>query len=245
MARVSLIGLTNETGDGVFHGANNYAEFGMRCKITTYDVKYSRIMGILRNITSDVTSSGAVLEIFHGVQFYDVGSDSQLDMQDMLSRVSLENSPNDLRQLWEQLMSVKVLSVIGAVAESRESLQQQTRVNLLVAKVPWLSLALLLGVTLLQVVLATHVIISIYWRNTVKLKDQRCGNQLTTAGGSWGLFQVPAISALSVDHASANSGLPTEELNAARMLRVGVKDGAGDHVQLVLVEPRVQNMLEG
>lgn len=64
-----------DNGD-FFSGAFSYSDFGMRCKITIYDVEYSRIMGILQNIMSDVTSSGAVLEIFHGVQFYNVVSDS-------------------------------------------------------------------------------------------------------------------------------------------------------------------------
>jgi hypothetical protein len=244
-ARVSLIGMTKVPNNGdVFSGAYTYSEFSMRCKITTYDVEYSRIMGILQNVTSDVTSSGAVLEIFHGVQFYDVASDSQLDIQDMMSRASLEDSLNDLRERWEQLMSVKVMSAIGAVAESRKALLQQTRKTMLVAKVPWLSLILLLAVTLLQVALAAHVIISTYFKNTIMLKDQRCGNQLTTAGGPWGLFQEPAVSELSIHHAPQKSRLPTEDEPAAITLRIKVEDRPDDHVQFVLVGPRDKNVRE-
>lgn len=79
-----------------------------------------------------------------------------------MSRASLEDLTNDLRKRWEQLMSVKVMSAIGAVAESREALLQQTREKMLVAKVPWFSLILLLAVTLLQMALAIYAIISTY-----------------------------------------------------------------------------------
>lgn len=76
------------------------------------------------------------------------------------------------------------------------------------------------------------------------LKDQRCGNQLTTAGGPWGLFQEPAVSELSIDHAPQKSRLPTEDEHAASTLRVKVEDRADDHVQFVLVGPRDQIVRE-
>lgn len=236
-ARVPLIGiLNNVTGNSdVFAGENRYAEFSMRCKITTYDVEYSRVAGTLQNTTSVISQNGSVLELFHGVQFYNVVSDSQLDVQDMLAQVSWQSSTDGLRREWEQLMSVKVMSAIGSVAKSGEALLQQTRENMLVAKVPWLSLVLLCAVTFLQVALGTQVIISTYWKNTLDLRDQKCGNQLSTAGAAWGTFQDAAVSELSLDYAPEKCGLPIEDLKRAEASRVVASDVLADHLGLILV----------
>jgi hypothetical protein len=102
-ARVQLIGIgANVKGnEDVFTGEHIYGELGMRCKLTTFDVAYSRVRGKLQDVTSSQTENGTALEIFHGVQFYDATSYSQLDSLEMLSQASLERTTAALRKKLE------------------------------------------------------------------------------------------------------------------------------------------------
>jgi hypothetical protein len=54
----------------VFMGEHVYIEFAMRCKLTTFDVEYSRVSGAFQDVSSNPTN-GSAFEIYHGIQFYD------------------------------------------------------------------------------------------------------------------------------------------------------------------------------
>jgi hypothetical protein len=242
-ARVSLIGIGADVmGNGdIFTGEHVYGELGMRCKLTTFDVIYSRVGGKLLNVLSSESTNGTALEIFHGVQFYDVTSDSQLDTLEMLSQASLEPTTAALRKTWEDLMSFKILSVIGSVMIPQSALQQQTRIRRLVAKIPWSSLALVCGVTLMQVALGCQIVLLIYVKNRVDFRDGLTGEQLSTPGACWGAFCPPAISLASLRLRPPTAGLRAEDVESGKYQRVGVVDDDGPCSRLILEELRAES----
>jgi hypothetical protein len=229
--RISFLGLGVDFkgNEDVFTGEHVYVEFAMRCKLTTFDVEYSRLSGTLEDVSSSPTN-GSVLEIFHGVQFYDVSTSSAFDLQEILAQVGLQPTTKDLARKWEILFSAKVLCVIGSVTTSRRPLLQQASTHMLVAKISWLAVAFMGCCTLAYVFVGLRIIVSTRRTNT---KEKLLGEVLSTPGAGFAAFQSPKNMMRSMRMSELADGSTLEQGND----RVSVEELPGVF-QLKTVAPR-------
>lgn len=198
-ARIGLVGLGEEFAGNsdTFVGQGKYVEFAMRCRISSFDVEYTRYSGSLQDIIASPMDNGTTLEIFHGVQFYSAATDSGADLSELLSQVSVQPSTDALARKWEKLFSVKVLSVIGAVTSGRNALMQQTRIEKLVAQIPWPSLGAVFICSLLFVWEALQILQTVYRGKSVHQMeegDRLLASQVSTPGLVFSAFLDPADS---------------------------------------------------
>jgi hypothetical protein len=138
-------------------------------------------------------------------------------------------------------MSIKILSVIGSVMTPQPALQQETRKSLLVAKIPWSSLALVSAVTLMQVALGWQIVLSTYVKSKVDFRDCLTGEHLSTAGACWVAFQKLATRLASLGLRPLTTGLDSEDVEFGKRLRVRVVDDEGPYSRLVLEELRADD----
>jgi hypothetical protein len=142
-ARISGWGL--QTGDdldssAIFNSAKTYYELAMSCRLTSYDVEYSRINGTFSDITTSATPNGSVVELAHGAELYiTVGGPSPF-YGDALLQVDVEPTTEALAAKFASLYSTYMMGTIGSVTTPREALALQTRTEKLVTRVPrvWL-----------------------------------------------------------------------------------------------------------
>jgi hypothetical protein len=188
-ARIGFIGLgvDFQGNQDVFMGEHDYIELAMRCKLTTFDVEYSRLNGTFQDVSSNPTN-GSVFEIYHGVQFYDSTTSSSFDLEEILAQAELQPTTQDLARKWEELFSTKILSVIGSVTTSRNSLLQQARIQMLVAKISWLAIAYLGCCSIVYVWVGLRTTVSAQRTNP---KEKLLGEILCTPGAGFVAFQSP------------------------------------------------------
>lgn len=128
-ARITLVSMQEHVIDNpdVFFGGHVYAELAMQCKITSFDVEYSRIRGKIVDIDVLAPTNGSILEMFHGVDGYDPTLDSNTSFLNMLDQSSLQATTAEFTAMWERLMSFLVLGRIASVLTPRRALQHQVR----------------------------------------------------------------------------------------------------------------------
>jgi hypothetical protein len=189
-ARISFIGLgvDFQGNQDVFMGEHVYVEFAMRCELTTFDVEYTRLSGTFQDVSTN-PNNGSVLEIYHGVQFYDSTDSSGFDLEEILAQAGLQPTTTDLARKWEMLFSTRILSVIGSVTTSRSPLLQQVRTQMLVAKISWLAIAYLGCCTAIYILVGLRTIVSARRTNP---KEKLLGEVLCTPGAGFAAFQSPA-----------------------------------------------------
>lgn len=134
----------------LFIHKHTYIDFAMRCKMTMFEVNYTRLNSTLTDLSLSDTN-GSIFEIFHGVQYYDILTSTAWELQEVLAQSGLQNTTAKIAREWEHLFTIKVLGVVGSVLEKRQALLQQSRKHLLVARVPWPALGFLCFCTLLYV----------------------------------------------------------------------------------------------
>lgn len=195
-SRILLAGLgSNTTGNpDVFGGQHTYIELAMRCKITSFDIEYSRVRGIIRDVVSRPTPNGSVLEIYHGVRTYDPTVDSGSDLLEILSQAALQESTENFAIKWEKLFSTQVLGLIGSTLTPRISLQQQTREMVLVAMVPWWAPAMITFCCLTYVVLGVWTMLC---KRKMSPGERLLGDQMSTPGEIWKAFRPWDVIVLS------------------------------------------------
>jgi hypothetical protein len=205
-SRIPIVGLGgNTTGNpDVFRAQHTYIELAMRCKITSFDIEYSRVRGIIRDVVSRPTPNGSVLEIYHGVRTYDPTSDSGSDLLEILSQASLQESTENFAIKWGKLFLTQVLGVIGSTLTPRISLQQQTREIVLVAMVPLWSPVIITLCCLTYVVLGVRLMLC---KRKMSPGERLLGDQMSTAGEIWKAFRPWDVIVLSEnEHASQLHG---------------------------------------
>jgi hypothetical protein len=229
--RIGFIGLgvDFQGNQDVFMGEHTYIEFAMRCKLTTFEVEYSRVNGTLQDVSSNPTN-GSVLEIFHGVQFYDLTTSSAFDLQEILAQAGLQPTTKDLARKWEKLFSTKILSVIGSVTTPRSPLLQQARTRMLVAEISWLAIAYLGFCSIIYVLAGLYTIVSA--RRTDPM-ERLLGEVLCTPGAGFAAFQSPTNMMRSMRMTKLDDGSRLDQGNDL----VDV-EGLPGMFQLKIVTPR-------
>jgi hypothetical protein len=152
-------------------GAPSYAEFVLRCSLTTYEAEYSWVNGSIEDVSLSTSPNGTLLEIFHGSQFYFQVTGGDHDLQDYLQQAALQNTSNAFAAAFANLYSTKILSTIGAYATGQTASQEQTRTRLLVAKVQVSALGALVGCSLAYTVLGIGLAIGAYRASSTDVRD--------------------------------------------------------------------------
>lgn len=112
----------------------DYQGFVLSCSYQTWDVDYTSYDQRPQDFNISPTKNGSVAEIYHGyLQPFSLGgADSQL--QDMLQQAIRTNTSQQFADVWADLYSQQILSVIGAFTSPRANLEEQTRTRVVVTK---------------------------------------------------------------------------------------------------------------
>lgn len=137
-ARISGEGL--QTGDdlnssAIFNSKKGYYELAMSCRLTSYDVEYSRINGTFTNITTSASPNGSVIELAHGAELYITFSGPSPFYGDALLQADMEPTTEALAAKFGSLYAFYMMGTIGSVTTPREALALQTRTEKLVTRV--------------------------------------------------------------------------------------------------------------
>jgi hypothetical protein len=200
----------------------NYAEFVLRCSLTTYKVEYSWVNGSIEVVSLSASPNGTLLEIFHGSQFYFQVTGGDHDLQDYMQQAALQNTTNTFATTFANLYSTKILSTIGAYAMGQTTLQEQTRTPLLVAKVRVSALGALVGCSLAYTVLGIGLAISAYRVSSTDVSD--IAAQLSLPGLTAAAFGEKQIYAS--EYGGARSGAVFNEKLIRRETSRVVVDGS-------------------
>jgi hypothetical protein len=203
-------------------GMPNYAEFVLRCSLTTYEVEYSWVNRSIENVSFSISPNGTLLEIFHGSQFYFQVTGGDHDLQDYLQQAALQNTSNTFASAFANLYSTKILSTIGAYATGQTTLQEQTRTRLLVAKVQVSALGALVGCSLAYTVLGIGLAITAYRVSSIDVRD--IAAQLSLPGLTAAAFGEKNVYAS--EHGGARSGAVFNEKLTRRETSRVVVDGS-------------------
>jgi hypothetical protein len=205
-------------------GAPNYADFVLRCSLTTYEVEYSWVNGSIEDVSLSTSPNGTLLEIFHGSQSYIQVTGGDHDLQDYLQQAALQNTSNTFATAFANLYSTKILSTIGAYATGQTALQEQTRTRLLVAKVQVSALGALVGCSLAYTVLGIGLAISASRASSTDVRD--IAAQLSLPGLTAAAFGKKAY--VSEYGRASNGAVFNEKLTRRETSRV-VVDGSPQH----------------
>jgi hypothetical protein len=203
-------------------GAPNYAEFVLRCSLTTYEVEYSWVNGSIEDVSLSTSPNGTLLEIFHGSQPYIQVTGGDHDLQDFLQQAALQNTSNTFAIAFANLYSIKILSTIGAYAAGQTALQEQTRTRLLVAKVQLSALGALVGCSLAYTVLGIGLTISAYRASSTDVRN--IAAQLSLPGLTAAAFGEKKVYAS--EYGKAGSGAVFNEKLTRRETSRVVVDGS-------------------
>lgn len=206
-------------------GAPNYAEFVLRCSLTTYEVEYSWVNGSIEDVSLSTSPNGTLLEIFHGSQPYIQVTGGDHDLQDYLQQAAFQNTSNAFAIAFANLYSIKILSTIGAYAAGQTALQEQTRTRLLVAKVQVSALGALVGCSLAYTVLGIGLAISAYRASSTDVRN--IAAQLSLPGLTAAAFGEKKVYAS--EYGKASSGAVFNEKLTRRETSRVVVDGSPHH----------------
>ena len=137
-ARISGKGLRardNLNSSDLFDSAKTYYELAMSCRLTSYDVEYSRINGTFGNITTSASPNGSVIELAHGDELYITIDGPSPFYGDALLQADMEPTTKALAAKFGSLYSFHMMGTIGSVTTPREALALQTRTEKLVTRV--------------------------------------------------------------------------------------------------------------
>jgi hypothetical protein len=148
-ASQQLAGVNLGTDPEISTGAD-YLSFVLRCSYQTFEVEYTSQEGRLENFDATTTKNGSIAEIYHGFisQLSLGGSDTNTQLQNILSTAVLQPNAASLAKKWAQQHSKQILSVIGAFTSPRGNSEEQSRKSILVTKLPIPALAVLLTLNL-------------------------------------------------------------------------------------------------
>jgi hypothetical protein len=169
-----LAGLPLNSDPGIFVDPDNsrpWADFVLQCSLTSYEVDYTWVQGSVQNASFVPTSNGSLLEIFHGSQFYISINDGGFDLQDYMLQAALQNTSEQFAKTWANLYSTKILSTMGAYSSSRGTALEQSRTQLLVAKVQISALAALVACSLAYTALGIALGISACRASAIDVRD--------------------------------------------------------------------------
>ncbi len=123
-----------------------YSDFVFNCALEALEVEYVWASGAVRNYTvgpADVS----LLNMYIGqLPYYKQATTD--DMSDDILQMALQADSQSMADTWAKLFSVRVLSVIGGYTEASLNLEQQNRVQVLVARVHMGSMWFLVGCSL-------------------------------------------------------------------------------------------------
>lgn len=148
-----LAGVDFSSQPGVFKGPNHYIDFVLNCAYETYEVQYSWVNNSVRDTVFTPTPNGSLAEIFHGYNTPLSVDGGDSNYQQYLFDAAMQPTIAALEETWANLLSVKVLAVIGAYTSGRATTLQQSRTPLLVARVSKIALAALVASCLAYAVL--------------------------------------------------------------------------------------------
>jgi hypothetical protein len=128
----------------------DYLSFVLRCSYQTFEADYTSYGGHLENLEATPTKNGSIAEIYHGFisQLAVGGSDTNVQLQNILSTSVLQPNAASIADKWAQIHSKQILSVIGAFTSPRGNLEEQTRKSNLVTKLPIPAVVVLLALNL-------------------------------------------------------------------------------------------------
>lgn len=162
-ASQQLAGVNLGTDPEISTGAD-YLSFVLRCSYQTFEVEYTSHRGRLGDFDTTPTENGSIAEIYHGFisQLSLGGSDTNTQLQNILSTAVLQPNATNLAEKWAQQHSKQILSVIGAFTSPRGNFEQQSRKSILVTKLPIPALAVLLTLNLTYLPLGLYLFIMAY-----------------------------------------------------------------------------------
>lgn len=137
------IDLDNDTGLYSIGEFAVYNDFVFGCSLEAFEVDYIWTSNAVRSYSTRPVN-GSVLNMYVSqLRYYSASAGD--DMTTDLLHMALGNNSTDMARRWARLFTNRVLGVIGAYTVPRENSQQQTRAQVLVAKVHIAGLAMLVG----------------------------------------------------------------------------------------------------
>ena len=129
---------------GFFNSNGGWYGFVLSCSYDVRKVQYTWSNGSIIDVEPSRSSNGILAEIYHG--FHTPRDPGQLDydLQDAMVQATMEDNVEALLKKWSDLLSIQIMSVIGAVLVSAPSISEQMRTPTLVARVAVPPIALLI-----------------------------------------------------------------------------------------------------
>jgi hypothetical protein len=122
--------LTNDTG---LFTTPTYMDFMFGCSVEAFEVEYVWAHGGVRSHTLK-PANGSVLNMYVGsLQYW--GPAPTDDAVSLINQMALEDNSTAMANTWATLFATRVLSVIGGYTNMSENQAEQTRKDILVARV--------------------------------------------------------------------------------------------------------------
>lgn len=110
-----------------------YSDFAFSCTLEAHEVKYIWASGAVRSYRMDEAQISLLNMYIGQLSYFEQAAND--DMSTDILQVALQPDSQSMANLWGELFSTRILSVIGGYTEAALNLEQQTRTEVLVAKV--------------------------------------------------------------------------------------------------------------